>query len=154
MNEKVVFRENPADNNAYMCLIPKDDGEIVFNFKKLKDDEQVPSFYIKEGNFEKAKEGYLAIQAKDSLDPNLSEGRFNRMGYRYLRNKEYDNAIGIFDINIALYPKSANVYDSMGDAHMRKGDTIKGVEYYRKAFNLNSDNKKAKKIVEEFDSEH
>lgn len=152
MNEKVLFKENPEDNIVYMCLIPKDGAELVYNFKKLKDDEQVPSFYIKEGNFEKAKEGYLAIQAKDSLDPNLSEGKFNRMGYNFLRDKEYDNAIGIFDINIALFPRSSNVYDSMGDAYLRKGDTINGVEYYRKAYSLNSDNKNAKRIIEKFDN--
>ncbi len=151
MNEKILFKTNPIDNEVYMCLIPKEDAEITYNFKKLGDEEQVPSFYIKEKNFNKAKEGYLAIQAKDSIDPNINEDKFNRMGYDFLREEEFDNAIGIFDINIALFPRSSNVYDSMGDALLRKGDTISGVEFYRKAYNLNSDNDRAKRIIENFD---
>lgn len=152
MNEKILFKTNPADKRVYMCLIPKEDAEIKYNFRKLDEDEQVPSFYIKQGDFEKAKKGYLTIKIKDSLDPNLSERKFNRMGYDFLREKEYDKAIGIFDINIALFPRSSNVYDSMGDALFRKGDTISGLEFYRKAYSLNSDNKTAKKILEEFDA--
>lgn len=150
MNEKVLFKKNPADELIYMCLLPKEDAEITFNYKKLKDDEQVPSYYLKNGNFEKAKQGYLAIKAKDSLDPNLNENSFNRMGYDFLREKEYDNAIEVFHINMALFPTSSNVYDSMGDALLRKGDTLKGVEFYRKAFSLNSDNKRAKKIIDTY----
>lgn len=153
MNEKILFKVNPKDSLVYMCLVPKnDEDEFIYNYRKLANDEQVPSYYVKEGDFENAKIGYLALQAKDSLDPNLNEANFNRMGYRHLREKEYDKAIGIFGINIALYPKSGNVYDSMGDALMRKGDTIEGVEYYRKAYSLNSDNKRAKKIIEDFDN--
>ena len=150
MNEKILFKTNPADNLVYMCLKPKEDAEITYNFRKLQDDEQVPSFYLKEGEFEKAKLGYLAIQEKDSLDPNLNERKFNRMGYNFLREKEYDKAIGIFKINMALFPRSSNVYDSMGDAMLRKGDTINGVEYYRKAYSLNSDNKTAERIINKF----
>lgn len=151
MNEKILFKRNPEDSTLYMCLVPKhDEDTLKFNYRKLTEKEQIPSFYVKQGDFENAKLAYLKLQANDSLDPNLSEVNFNRLGYKYLREKEYDNAIGIFGINIALYPKSANVYDSMGDALLRKGDTLNGVEFYRKAYSINSDNPRAKKIIEEF----
>lgn len=152
MNEKIQFLNNPSDNLIYFCLVPKEKtDEITYNYRKLTAEEQVPSYYFKQGDFAKAKAGYLAIKQQDSLDPNLNENKFNRLGYDFIRDKEYDKAIGVFEINIALFPESSNVYDSMGDVYLRKGDTINGVTYYRKAYALNSDNKRAKRIIEDFD---
>lgn len=41
------------------------------------------------------------------------------------------------------YPKSANAYDSLGEAYMLVGNTELAIENYEKALALNPDNKNA-----------
>jgi len=153
MNEKIQFLTNPEDQKQYMVLVPKEEIEnIDYNYRKLNDSEKVPSEYLKELNFEKAMEGYLAIRAIDSLDASLNETNFNRLGYQKLRDKNYDNAIAIFEINVALYPDSPNVYDSLGEAFMEKGDTIEAINNYKKSLSLDSGNRRAKSRIKELEN--
>jgi predicted alpha/beta superfamily hydrolase len=55
----------------------------------------------------------------------LPEDALNQLGYNVLfgLNKP-DLAIWVFKRNAALHPESANVYDSLGDAFVAKGDTV------------------------------
>lgn len=145
MNEKIQFLTNPNDQKQYMVLVPKEEHEnIVYNFRKLNDTEKIPSEYLKEFNYEKALEGYLAIKALDSLDVSINEGNFNRSGYELLRADDYENALNIFKINVALHPDSPNVYDSLGEAYMKKGDTVAAIDNYKKSLALDSGNRRAK----------
>lgn len=146
MNEKVRFLINPDDQTMYFSLVPKDkDQPISYNFKKLNNGELTPSEYFKNKDFEKALQGYLDIQRKDSLDSNIVESDFNSKGYSHLRKGHFNEAIQIFKINVALYPDSPNVYDSLGEAFMKSGDTISAIDNYKKSLALNSGNKNAKK---------
>jgi tetratricopeptide (TPR) repeat protein len=38
---------------------------------------------------------------------------------------------------IELYPKEANLYDTLGEFQLRKGDKVKALESYQKALELN-----------------
>ena len=59
------------------------------------------------------------------LPDRLPEGTLNQLGYVVLQQlRKPDWAIAVFQRNVALYPESANVYDSLGDAYLAKGDTI------------------------------
>ncbi len=75
------------------------------------------------------------------------------MGYAQLRKKKYENAINIFKINVALYPTSSNVYDSLGDAFRKKGDTIKAISNYKKSLEFDSGNARAKRIISKLEKE-
>ena len=57
-------------------------------------------------------------------------------------------AINYFKININLYPKSSNVYDSLGEAFMKSGDTITAIEYYSKAVSINPENRSSKRQLD------
>jgi tetratricopeptide (TPR) repeat protein len=46
-------------------------------------------------------------------------------------------AIAFFRLNADLYPKSANVYESLGDALATKGDLETAIENYKKALAIN-----------------
>jgi len=153
MNEKIQFLTNPKNQKEYIVLIPKEENKsIIFNFVKLEEHENVPNEYIKNNDFDKALEGYLNIQIKDSLDTAIEERNFNSLGYKELRDKNYENAIHIFEINIALYPNSSNVYDSYADALKQSGDTVKAIINYKKSLVLDSGNKRAKKNIEKLEN--
>jgi len=148
MNEKIQFLTNPADGKEYIVLVPKErDKTIVFNYRKLEDAEKIPSEYLKEGNYNKAVQAYLAIQKKDSLDSAIKERNFNSFGYKELRNKNFEKAIQLFRINVALYPNSSNVYDSLAEAYMKSGDTINAITNYKKSLLLDSGNQRAKRNI-------
>lgn len=154
MNEKIQFLKNPNDKKQYICLIPKDKNEgIKFNYRKLNDDEEIPSVYLKNNEFDKALKGYLAIKEKDTAGIYTSERNFNSLGYRELRNENYKEAIEIFKINVALYPESDNVYDSLAEALYKSGDTVNAVKNYKKALSIDSGNKRAKRFVEKYEKE-
>ncbi len=153
MNEKIQFLKNPADNLDYLVLTPKDKNEeIQYTIIKLADSEKIPSEYLNNNEFDKALESYLALQKKDSLNTALDENNFNLLGYSELRNENYTKAIYLFEINVALYPNSSNVYDSLGEAFMKSGDTIKAIENYKKSLALDSGNRRAKRNIEKMEN--
>ena len=57
----------------------------------------------------------------------------NSLGYQALGNKQYSKADAFFEMNIANYPNSNNVYDSYGDFFAVKKDTANAIVYYQKA---------------------
>jgi tetratricopeptide (TPR) repeat protein len=154
MNEKIQFLTNPADQQVYMVLIPKKEGDSVsYNFRKLGENERVPSEYLRDNEFEKALAKYVIIKKNDSLDPAISENNFNKSGYKELRNKNYEMAINYFKINAMLYPESSNVYDSLGEAYMKSGDTIQAISNYKKALELDSGNRRAKRYLKRLEKD-
>lgn len=148
MNEKIQFVTNPNDNKLYISLIPKENNTATtYNFRKLNSKEDIPGHFLKNNEYDKALNGYLAIQQKDSLDISINEMDFNSKGYDELSDNNFEDAIQIFKINVALYPNSSNVYDSLGEAFMKNGDTIQAIENYKKSLSLDSGNKRAKRQI-------
>jgi predicted alpha/beta superfamily hydrolase len=75
------------------------------------------------------------------------EGVVNMLGYQAIYGKKYDLAIKYFQMNIDYYPNSSNVYDSMGDALMQKGELKKAIENFSKSVQLNPHNDHAKEMI-------
>ena len=60
------------------------------------------------------------------LPERLPESVLNTVGYRVLTGLgKPDLAAWVFQRNVSLHPESTNVYDSLGDAYLAKGDTAK-----------------------------
>ena len=71
-----------------------------------------------------AEETYSRNARTLGLPDRLPETVLNRLGYGVLQElRKPDLAIWIFRRNAALYPESANVYDSLADALLARGDT-------------------------------
>jgi tetratricopeptide (TPR) repeat protein len=62
-----------------------------------------------------------------------TEADMNTYGYQLLGEGKVDSAIVVFRKNVKDYPKSWNVYDSLGEAYAVKGDKRKARELYGKA---------------------
>jgi tetratricopeptide (TPR) repeat protein len=80
------------------------------------------------------------------------EPELNMLGYRLLEMKRAKDAIEIFKLNVEAYPRSANAYDSLGEAYMVNGDKELAVQNYKKSLELNPNNANAtealKKLAE------
>ena len=66
-----------------------------------------------------------------------TENELNLYGYQLLNNKEYDKAIEIFTLNTKRFPKSANCFDSLGEAFATKGDKKNAILNFKKSLSMN-----------------
>ena len=108
---------------------------------------------IEESGIEDGINKYQELKEKTSDEYFLSESSFNVLGYRLLNKEKFAEAIKIFKLNAEVYPESSNVYDSLGEAYMKNGDTEFAVSNYRKSLELNPNNENAKKMLEELEAE-
>ena len=70
----------------------------------------------------------------------VDEGVLNGLGYRFLSSDQVDEAIAVFEINVRAFPESWNVYDSLAEGYMVRGDGQLAIEYYEKSLAVNPDN--------------
>lgn len=62
-----------------------------------------------------------------------SENVVNQLGYQFLGRDDSDTAIAVFRYNVSLYPDSANVYDSLGEALENAGRDEEALAAYSNA---------------------
>jgi predicted TPR repeat methyltransferase len=73
-----------------------------------------------------------------------------KLGYRLLYDKkDVRAAIEIFIRNAEAFPKSFNVWDSLGEAHYRAGNVDEAIKNYEKSLQLNPKNEGGKRMLEE-----
>lgn len=151
MNRMIHFVVHPKTNEKYLSKISEsDENQVSYDFKKVSSTFKVPSMYLKEKNFEKALAGYKEIQKNDSTSIFINERAFNTYGYKLLSEENFKDAIEIFKINVALYPKSNNVYDSLGEAFLSDGDSLQAFKNYKQALKYNTGNRRAKRYIEAY----
>ncbi len=86
---------------------------------------------------------YEEIKKNPASSYDFNEDQFNETGYAYLEAKNTKLAAVIFKINVAEHPKSANAYDSYGEALMKDGQQAPAIENYQKSLELNPNNTNA-----------
>lgn len=59
---------------------------------------------------------FAKLSARHGFDIVPPEGAVNRLGYQALGRGDLERSIGIFRYNAEVYPESANVHDSLGEA--------------------------------------
>ena len=77
----------------------------------------------------------------------ISEQSMNSLGYRLLGQQKMDDAIKIFTLNVERFPKSGNVYDSLAEAYMNKGDKEAAIKNYEKSLELDPKNSGAVEML-------
>ena len=60
----------------------------------------------------------------------------NGMGSQALERKQYKKAERFFKYNVANYPESGNVYDSMGDFYEAVEDKANAIKNFQKALSI------------------
>ncbi|WP_422105091.1 tetratricopeptide repeat protein [Winogradskyella sp.] len=149
MYKKFRFVQHPKTQQRYLSVVDEDNQEkITYDYKKVPDDYKTPSRHLSEGNYEAALKGYLEIKKQDSTSSYIDEWGFNSQGYRHMRNKEYDKAIGVLSMNAKLHPNSSNVYDSLAEAYLINGDSLEAYQNYKIALKMNPGNEGAQKYLD------
>ncbi len=74
---------------------------------------------------------YRALKASKDNEVFFDENEFNLLGYRFLQQEKYAEAIAVFKLNVEAYPESWNVYDSLGEAYMNNGDRGLAIKSYK-----------------------
>jgi tetratricopeptide (TPR) repeat protein len=86
------------------------------------------------------------VVERDAKQPRyfFLEGEINAQGYRFLQDNKTAQAIVLFKLNVELFPEAWNVYDSLGEALLKSGDTAGATSMYEKSLALNPESKSGK----------
>ena len=85
-------------------------------------------------HYQELKQNYSVKGAYD-----FSERSLNVFGYEVLE-KDATAAIRVFTLNAQVFPKSANVWDSLAEANMKAGNMKSAERYYEKSLKLDPKN--------------
>lgn len=107
---------------------------------KVPEDTRIPYENMAAGKIDQALEAYRQIKKDTPRSPAVSEARLNSLGYSFLRAKQLSQAIAYFKLNVAFYPDSFNVYDSLGEAYMANDEKEPAIANYKKSLELNPKN--------------
>jgi tetratricopeptide (TPR) repeat protein len=146
VKEMQVYKENGDE-----WVRPQHRTHVSLFFQQLKD--LIASDILTSGGFD-ALQASLARVRKlrtDGSDIYFDEAAINGIGYYLLNQGKIPEAIEIFKLNVEVFPGSANVYDSLGDAYKMNGDKKNAIKNYRKSLDLNADNENARKMLKEFE---
>lgn len=118
-------------------------------FKDWKDISD-PLAYYNSGGMAAIQAHYKNLEEKFLMkDMKAPENLINRLGYQLLGAGRKQEAIEVFKKNVADYPKSSNVYDSLGEGYKENGEKEMATKFYKKSLELNPGNTNAVKMLAE-----
>jgi tetratricopeptide (TPR) repeat protein len=73
----------------------------------------------------------------------VDERTLNTLGYELLQAGKLQDALSVFQRNVAEYPNASNPHDSLGEAYMALGNRAKAIEHYERSLALDPANTNA-----------
>jgi predicted alpha/beta superfamily hydrolase len=139
----------PEESHFSVPLITEYDGlRFLFDWYEFKGMFELnrPGLYSTDEALEVVKSHYENVSQKMGYEIKPAEWLINRLGNYYMRDNNLDLAAALFDLNIANFPNSDNVYDSRGDCYLAAGDSLKALEFFRKALETGDNDYSQEKI--------
>ncbi len=99
---------------------------------------RAPGFMFEQG-LEAFDQHYSKLAEEYGFEIPVPERTVNGLGYQALGQEDFAKAIEIFERNVATFPHSANVYDSLGEALENAGKFEQALESYQKAYRRGQD---------------
>ncbi|WP_324678882.1 serine hydrolase domain-containing protein [Hymenobacter sp. GOD-10R] len=134
----IVLLANESDRNTQASLYDLSD-QIVEGIYGTPAALKAFQQQLLAQNYEQAAAIYKAVKA-EHREFYLSEEYVNEWGYKLARAGKTQPAIALFKLNAALYPKSWNTYDSLGEAYEMAGNKSLAVTNYQRSLTLNPKN--------------
>ena len=103
---------------------------------KPSQQEEFWSLLEESGGAARAMQYYEEMKKRDPSVVLFPEFAVNALGYERLQDGKAAAAVEIFKINVAAYPASPNVYDSLGDAYVATGKRELAIEASRKTIQM------------------
>lgn len=134
-------------------IIPPD-ATLIFDVELISVGEPKKSISdlllqtIIEKDVQTAVNQYYELKANNPEEYNFKESQLNNLGYQLLQIGKNKEAIEILKLNAQIFPTSANVYDSMGEACMIDGNKELAILNYQKSLELNPSNTNAVEMLE------
>jgi CubicO group peptidase (beta-lactamase class C family) len=150
-----------TDGNAHYLFVRNAGGKVdvikrrtdeeTAEAPRISKDSLVPYELLVAGRADEAIEAYKKIKREQPDNIAVAEDRINQLGYGLLQQKKVAEAIAIFKVNVELYPKSWNAYDSLGEAYMVSGQKEMAVTNYKKSLELNPQNENGARMLKKLE---
>lgn len=145
----IQFLEDPETGVQHLVFREEGSEKLTFDNPRMQAADKVPFQYFVDEDYEGGLKAYQALQQQQPDSRWVQEGTLNSFGYELMGNDQIDLAISIFRLNVALYPNSSNVYDSLGEAYLNNGDKALAAKNYQKSLQLDPKNTNALKVLKE-----
>lgn len=146
--------------DGYTVIITSNFGqvadEIIMRFKDAVNGKEYPKpditmemkMYgiLKNGGITKLESSLK--QLLESHGMLYNDRHLNFFGYELMNDELLDDAIEVFKLNAKLFPEVPNVWDSLAEAYMNKGNNELAIANYKKVLELDPGNRNAKKMLE------
>jgi len=147
-------------NNGYTLIVMSNFGNVA------EEVEQRFTQIMKTGNFDEpalpiGMKMYKVMKEKGTAelesslksiikesDLEYNDMHLNKFGYELMQSGDLEMALEVFKLNAKLFPDIANVYDSLGEAYMLKGNKELAIENYKKVLEIRPKNQNAKEMLE------
>ncbi len=126
-NLEYELREFKDENHGSIVL-----PAYYYGLRKVFEGWQPPA----SGSISDLENHYKKLSKRFGYEILIPEDLLNRAGYQMMNAGKIAEAIEIFRKNVANYPNSSNVYDSLGEAFEKNGQMKQAAENYKKAYNL------------------
>lgn len=108
---------------AKIWTISEEKNEALIKDETIPFVDDLKSFYSKLSEFTE----YDVLPSVDQI---------NTFGYDCLHYEKNDEALGVFNWALSLYPNNANLYDSTAEAYLKSGNNEEARRYYQKALDV------------------
>lgn len=127
--------------------------QVKAGFDPRKSIAETLSATIANRGVEQAIAQYHELKSTQPAIYNFEERELNSLGYELLNRHKYNEAIRILQLNTEVFPRSANTWDSLGEAYMDNGDQAQAIANYQKSLELNPKNGNAVKMLEKLNAQ-
>lgn len=122
---------------SYKKMLNETHGSIphlsIYNGLEFLFSDWNPSVEMYSEDIKSIDNHYKQLSKKYGYRIEAPEGVLNRIGYVFLNDGNIKEAITVFKSNVERFPKSANVYDSLGEAYEKNNKIKLAKENYEKA---------------------
>ncbi|HVW95131.1 MAG TPA: alpha/beta hydrolase-fold protein [Mucilaginibacter sp.] len=145
------FKENPDNGLIFSCKYYPDDNHnsspliaeydafrFLFRYYRLPPETEAALFSTDtKSDVASIIEKHFAGISK-SMDYKVlpPEALLDAMGHDYMEINLYPQALAVFTLNAAYYPRSSIVYGSLGDYYKVKNNNVKAAEFYNRSLKI------------------
>jgi uncharacterized membrane protein len=122
--------------------------DVKAGFDPRKSISETLSATIASSGVDAAVKQYQELKAAQPTAYNFDENELNTLGYQLIRAKKFGEAIRVLQLNVEVYPRSGNIYDSLAEAYMDDGNKSLAIANYEKSLQFNPKNFGAVKMLQ------